>query len=64
LVSIRAGFQARPHAVTLCPLPVADLDAPTALPAPWPRVLRRPGPLASWPSLLEPWGGVLEPVEA
>lgn len=60
LVSVCAGLQARPHAVTPCPLPVADPDAAAALPAPWPRDPRRPGPLASWPALLEPWP---EPVE-
>lgn len=35
LVSVRAGLQARPHAITLCPLPVADLDAPAR---PFPRL--------------------------
>lgn len=65
LVSVCAGLQAWPHAVTLCPQPVADLDAAAALPAPWPRVPRRPRLLASpWLALLELWGGVPEPVEA
>lgn len=41
----------------LMPLPVA-LGAAAALPAPWPRVLRRPGPLTSlWPTLTKPIEG-------